>query len=198
MEQHLDNSTGAQPLGKLFGGQGLPCQTKLAMEPPFGDMLYWLMVKRLNQLLKKMQPSMGISIPTMVQQWSPSKNKLHFQPSPPWSFFFRHSFWHTIWKYGIHIRTVTCIFWHSFWHIVWYSIWHKFLTFYLASILTFFLTFCLASIVTFFLAFYLTFWLAFSLACVRVQAWPASGAGMKTGVIRRGRQRQKRRTFVKI
>ena len=85
------------------------------------------MVKRLNQLLKKMQPSMGISIPTMVQQWSPSKNKLHFQPSPPWSFFFRHSFWHTIWKYIWHVYSdiLSDNIWHSFRHILWHSVWHS-------------------------------------------------------------------------
>ena len=51
------------------------------------------------------------------------------------------------------------------------------LTFFLASILASFQAFYLASILTYILTFCLALYLAFSLACVRVQAWPTvSGA----------------------
>ena len=52
------------------------------------------------------------------------------------------------------------------------------MAFYLTYILTFCLAFYLAVYLTYILTFCLAFYLAFSVAFVRVQAWPtASGAG---------------------
>ena len=111
---------------------------------------------------------------------------------------FWHSIWHTFW-HNIFWHSFWQSFWHSIWHLFWHSIWHRFMHSFWQSIWHLFshsiwhLFYSIWHLFShsiwhlfwhFFLhSFWHIFWhcphilsgiLTFSLACVRVQAWPTA------------------------